>query len=138
MNWIGRENFYPVADPLFLFDSNICIYLLKGASDVVRHRVEDCAPGELVTSAVAFAEVMVGVRSLEATARAEVFFELVAVLPFDRRAADSYAMLPFKRARYDRLIAAHARALDLTLVTANTKDFNDIPGLKVENWTLPA
>lgn len=135
-NWIGRESFYLVADPLFLLDSNICIYLLKGASDVVRHRVESRAPGELVTSAVAFAEVMIGVRSLEAATRAEAFFDLVAVLPFDKRAADIYTRLPFKRAAFDRPIAAHALSLDLTLVTNNESDFADVPGLKVENWTI--
>ena len=43
--------------------------------------------------------------------------------------------LPFARHRFDRLIAAHALALDLTLVTANVRDFYDLPGLKVEDWT---
>ena len=35
----------------------------------------------------------------------------------------------------DRLIAAHALALDLTLVTNNERDFADVPGLRIENWT---
>lgn len=125
-----------MADPLFLLDSNICIYLLKGASDVARHRVESRAPGELATSAVAFAEVMMGVSSPEAAAQAEIFFELVTVLPFDRHAAESYVKLPFKRGSYDRLIGAHALSLGLTLVTANGRHFADIPGLRVENWTI--
>lgn len=125
-----------MADPLFLLDSNICIYLLKGASDAVRHRVESHAPGELVTSAVAFAEVMMGVRSPEETARAEVFFGLVTVQPFDRLAAESYLKMPFKRGSYDRLIGAHALSLGLTLVTANERHFADILGLKIENWTV--
>ena len=125
-----------MADPLFLLDSNICIYLLKGASDAVRHRVESHAPGELVTSALAFAEVMMGVRSPEETARAKVFFGLVTVQPFDRLAAESYLKMPFKRGSYDRLIGAHALSLGLTLVTANERHFADILGLKIENWTV--
>jgi tRNA(fMet)-specific endonuclease VapC len=32
------------------------------------------------------------------------------------------------------LIAAHARALGLTLVTNNRREFDRVPGLKVENW----
>ena len=44
--------------------------------------------------------------------------------------------LPFKRGSYDRLIAAHALSLGLTVVTGNTKHFADVPGLKVENWTV--
>ena len=121
--------------PLFLLDSNICIYLLKGASHAVRRRVENQAPGELVTSAIAFGEVMMGMRSFEETAHAELFFALVTVLPFDRNAAESHAKLPFKRGSYDRLIGAHALSLGLTLVTANEQHFANIPGLKVENWT---
>jgi tRNA(fMet)-specific endonuclease VapC len=37
----------------------------------------------------------------------------------------------------DLLIAAHARTLKLVLVTNNTREFNRVPGLKVENWTTP-
>jgi len=125
-----------VADPLFLLDSNICICLLKGASDAVRRRVESHAPGELVTSAIVFAEVMMGMRSLDEAARAEIFFALVTVLPFDRAAAESYVTLSFKRGSYDRLIGAHALSLGLTLVTANERDFLDLPRLRVENWTI--
>jgi len=125
-----------VADPLFLLDSNICIYLLKGASDAVRRRVESHAPGELVTSAIVFAEVMMGMRSSDEAARAEIFFALVTVLPFDRPAAETYVTLSFKRGSYDRLIGAHALSLGLTLVTANERDFLDLPRLRVENWTI--
>jgi len=125
-----------VVDPLFLLDSNICIYLLKGASDAVRRRVESHAPGELVTSSVVFAEVMMGMGSSEEAARAENFFALVTVLPFDRLAAESYVKLPFKRGSFDRLIGAHALSLGLTLITANQRHFADMPGLKVENWTI--
>jgi len=125
-----------VADPLFLLDSNICFYVLKGASDAVRRRVESHAPGELVTSAIVFAEVMMGMRSSDEAARAEIFFALVTVLPFDRAAAESYVTLSFKRGSYDRLIGAHALSLGLTLVTANERDFLDLPRLRVENWTI--
>ena len=44
--------------------------------------------------------------------------------------------LPFKRARFDRLLAAHALSLGVTIITNNESDFADVPGLTVENWTL--
>ena len=50
--------------------------------------------------------------------------------------ARAYATLRFRRASYDRLIAAHALSLGLTVVTDNEADFADVPGLKVENWTV--
>ena len=51
-------------------------------------------------------------------------------------AAREYARLPFKRARFDRLLAAHALSLGVTIITNNESDFADVPGLTVENWTL--
>jgi tRNA(fMet)-specific endonuclease VapC len=60
-------------------------------------------------------------------------FEIVQVKWFDSAAAGSYARISFRRARFDRPIAAHALSLDLTLVTNKEGDFADIPNLKVEN-----
>ncbi|MFM2410506.1 MAG: hypothetical protein RL481_1334, partial [Pseudomonadota bacterium] len=55
---------------------------------------------------------------------------------FDEAAARAYASIPFKRGTFDRLIAAQALSLDLTVISSNSKDFADVPGLKVENWTV--
>ena len=128
-----------MGDPLYLLDSNICIYVLQGLSDPVRRRIEACEPGEIVTSAVAYAEVMRGVerRDAGAASNVEALFRIVDVLPFDRRAAETYVSIPFKRTSYDRLIAAHALSRGLTFVTNNEKDFGKVAGLKVENWTRP-
>jgi len=128
-----------VADPVFLLDSDICIYVLQGLSEPVRRRIEAREPGEIVTSAVAYAEVMRGVerRDAGAAARAEALFRVVEILPFDRRAAEAYFSIPFKRSSYDRLIAAHALSLGLTFVTNNERDFDKVAGLRVENWTKP-
>ncbi|RXD07383.1 type II toxin-antitoxin system VapC family toxin [Sphingomonas sp. UV9] len=127
-----------MSEPLFLLDSNILIYLLKGASTAVRGHVEARVPGELVTSAVAYAEVMRGIapEDLEQVDMARRLFGLVAVLPFDMAAAGAYRTIPFSRGKFDRLIAGHAVSLGLTLVTNNTEDFADVPGLRIENWTL--
>lgn len=128
-----------MADPVFLLDSNICIYVLEGLSEPARRMIESREPGEIVTSAVAYAEVMRGIehRDPDAVAKTEALFQIVEVLPFDRRAADTYVSMPFRRTSYDRLIAAHALALGLVFVTNNEKDFGAIPGLKVANWTQP-
>lgn len=121
----------------FLLDSNICIYLLEGLSEAARQRVERCAPGEVVTSAVAYAEVLRGIDLDDPVARnkTERLFAVVMVLPFGPEAARSYRDIPFKRGTFDRLIAAHALALGLTLVTNNEADFVGMERLRVENWT---
>ena len=61
---------------------------------------------------------------------------MVPILAFDEGAARQYGKLPFKRARFDRLLAAHALSIGATVITNNEGDFADVPGLKVENWTL--
>ncbi|WP_343525610.1 hypothetical protein [Sphingomonas sp.] len=74
--------------------------------------------------------------ALSLPAALDRFFEHVPILSFDQRAASAYAMIPFRRGRFDRLIGAHVLATGLTLVTNNEANFADIPGLTIENWTL--
>jgi tRNA(fMet)-specific endonuclease VapC len=66
----------------------------------------------------------------------DAFVRAIPMLPFDEAAAREYAKLPFKRARFDRLLAAHALSLGATIITNNEGDFADVPGLKVENWIV--
>jgi len=121
----------------YLIDADSVIYATSGKFPAMAARLEACAPGELALSAISFAEIVLGARTGHAPA-AEVldaFVEAVPVLPFDESAARQYARLPFKRARFDRLLAAHALSIGATVITNNDADFADVPGLKVENWT---
>jgi tRNA(fMet)-specific endonuclease VapC len=122
----------------YLLDSNILITLGLDTNDTLNARAAECDADELVTSAIAFAEVVHGSERgkpppLEKLA---ILAEEIPVLPFDDNAARAYAMISFNRASYDRLIAAHALSLGLIVVTDNEKDFADVPGLRVENWTV--
>lgn len=123
-----------MAEPLFLIDTNICIYLLDGRGEHVRDKFETYTRGQLVTSAIVRAEVMLGAEARGQRDRAEALFAQIEALPFDAKAADAYAAIPFYRGSLDRFIGAHAISLGLTLVTNNESDFDDIPGLKIENW----
>ncbi|MHA6722938.1 PIN domain-containing protein [Sphingomonas sp. RS2018] len=122
----------------YLFDTNVVIMSLGNMSERLARRAAECDEGDIVTSSIAFAELCYGSFQDRPPLMDELkaFVEEVPVLDFDRNAAMAYATLPFRRASFDRLIAAHALALDLTLVTNNMRDFADIPGLRVENWTL--
>jgi tRNA(fMet)-specific endonuclease VapC len=122
----------------FLLDSNTVIDLLIGAKPVLFARVTACDAGDLAVSTISFGEVAQGSARGKPPPMAvlETFLGQVALVEFDRDCALHYAMLPFKRGSFDRLIAAHALSLDLTMVTNNERDFADIPGLRVENWTL--
>lgn len=122
----------------YLLDSNIIVYLTMNSNERVVRRAADCDEGDLVTSAVAYAEVAYGSLNEQppAVEQLQAFVQEVPVLDFDYKAALAYATLPFKRSSFDRLIAAHALSHDLTVVTHNVKHFADVPGLKVENWTV--
>lgn len=125
-----------MADPRFLLDSNICIYILADLEGPAAQRLGTESEGSVVTSAIAFAEVERGLLHAGKAERdaADALFAAVQILPFDLQAGRSYARMPFRRARFDWLIAAHALSLGLALVTSNAKDFTDIPDLKLENW----
>ena len=121
--------------PLYLIDASLCIDVLHGAPEPATSRLAACDIGQVVTSAVVYAEVMIGAVQRRKVDEAEAFFAQIPVLPFDEAAARAYSRLPIKRGSYDRLIAAQALALGLTVVTSNLGDFKSLPGLKVEDWT---
>jgi tRNA(fMet)-specific endonuclease VapC len=124
----------------YMLDSNIIVYLTMNANEYVVRRAAECEEGDLVTSAIAYAEVAFGSLNEQPPVieQLRAFVEEVPVLNFDYKAALAYASLPFKRGSFDRLIAAHALSHDLIMVTHNEKHFADVPGLKIENWTVAA
>ena len=120
-----------------MLDTDCAIYAMLGNFPALRLRLAECEPGEIGLSAISFAEIVLG-NSLGKSPDRDVieqFVKFVPVLPFDEAAALSYASLPFRRARFDRLIAAHAVSLGAIIVSNNEADFADVPGLVVKNWT---
>lgn len=121
----------------FLIDTDCAIYAMTARFPALGDRLSACDPGEVAISAISFAEIALG-SELGKPPPSEVLEAFVAAIPliaFDEDAARVYARLPFKRARFDRLLAAHALSLGATIVTNNEADFSDVPGLTVENWT---
>ena len=120
----------------YLLDSNIIIFVIDGRYPLLRERMAEADEDDFVTSSIAYAEVAYGsARGKQPSPESlERFVRKVPVLGFDYKAAQAYASLPFRRASYDRLIAAHAMSHDLTVITDNEVDFREVPGLRVENW----
>jgi tRNA(fMet)-specific endonuclease VapC len=129
--------------PRFMLDTNMCIYLMKNQPEQVAKRFAECFVGDVVMSAITYAELEYGVvvsdnRTKERRNLAALI-EDIPVAPFDAAAAVAYgpireATRERKKDHLDKLIAAHAVALDVVLVTNNTKDFTSYPGVKLENW----
>ncbi len=121
----------------YLIDANCVIYLFAREYPKLSARVEAIAQGEIGLSTIVFAELLMGMAQGKPPT-AEALNELALQMPviaFDEEAARAYATTPFKRARFDRLLAGHALSLGLTIISANARDFADIPGLTVEDWS---
>ncbi|MBF7010834.1 type II toxin-antitoxin system VapC family toxin [Novosphingobium resinovorum] len=121
----------------YMIDADSSIYAMVDQASPVNARLADCEPGDVVISTISFAEIALGVQLQEPPPPGvlEAFLEAVPLMPFDEMAAREYARLPFRRARFDRLLAAHALSIAAIVVTNNEADFADVAGLKVENWT---
>jgi tRNA(fMet)-specific endonuclease VapC len=123
----------------YLIDSDLAIYSMGGEADSpLNQRLAACYPGDVAISAISFAEVALGTWNGKPPLQnvLEAFVRAVPIVAFEEDAAREYAQLPFKRARFDRLLAAHALSIGAIVVTNNESDFADVPGLKVENWSL--
>lgn len=122
----------------YLIDSDSAIFSTTGQFPKLRQRLGECEPGEVGLSAISYAEIVLGMeQGKPPTPKAlALFVEAISILPFDEAAALAYAKMPFKRARFDRLLAAHALSIGATVITNNEADFADVPGLTVENWTI--
>lgn len=122
----------------YLIDANCAVYAMAERYSALTARMEECAPGDIGISAISFAEIALGtgIGKPPPADILDAFLSAIPLVPFDDAAARAYAKLPFKRARFDRLLAAHALSLDVAIITNNAADFVDVPQLKVENWTV--
>lgn len=133
---------------MFMLDTDTCIFLMRGESQMLAAKVQSVPLLQQVISAVTFAELAYGVQASASAKRKQnqaVLDSLalhLAVLDWPQEAAKHYAEIRAdlkKRGAQigaaDLMIAAHARALGAIVVTNNVKDFGRVKGLQVENWT---
>ncbi len=129
--------------PRYMLDTNMCIYLMKHQPEEVARRFAQCYVGDVVISAITYAELEYGVAVSADPERERAnlagLIEDIAVAPFDLPAGAAYGVIRLatrdsKKDHLDKLIAAHAVALNVTLVTNNMRDFDRYPGVSTENW----
>lgn len=136
---------------IYLLDTNILIYLIKNRPPSIGQRI-DTLPDEdnLCMSFVTWAELLKGaersIRKTEVVRRLEVLARQVSVrYPAGPAICHHYAEQATRLkdngtpiGANDLWIACHALAEDATLVTHNTREFNRVAGLKIEDWVASA
>ena len=129
----------------YMLDTNVCIDYLKGTSNNIRDRIISAPKDTLCISAITLSELMYGVENSsnrEANLVALDFFLLkIDIISYDDQAAAAYGVIRRQLKQegniiggMDMLIAAHAKSLDAVLITHNTKEFNRVQGLRIEDW----
>lgn len=128
----------------YLLDTNICIYIINEQPAQVLQRLIQAGRESLAISTVTVAELAFGVaKSTRADSRAKLenFLSKFPIVDWDQDAAWIYGNvrkdLEAKGQRIgerDLLLACQALALDATMVTNNTREFERVEGLKLENW----
>ena len=129
----------------YMLDTDICIYLIKQKEPGLQAKLRQTGAGNICLSAITLAELSCGVEKSNRPERNRLALSLflvpLEILPFQQKAALTYGRIRAHLERkgevigaYDMLIAAHALAEGLTLVTNNTNEFARITGLLLENW----
>lgn len=129
-----------------MLDTNICIYAIKHKPEQVFIRLQEHDPIDICISSVTYAELVHGVEKSKAVEENRVALTLllanIEIMNFDSLAAESYGKIRADLEKagtpigpLDMMIAGHAKALGYMVVTNNTKEFERVKGLKLENWT---
>ena len=132
--------------PHYMLDTDTCSYIMKRSHPTVLRRLQAIPVTDVCMSVITKAELLYGVevspRRAQDAAALAAFLPYVDAVDFADDAARHYAEIRAdlkKRGTLiganDLFIAAHARALGLTLVTNNTAEFARVSKLKLENWT---
>lgn len=130
---------------IYMLDTNICGYIIRNKPEYIKERLKKIEQKhEITLSSIVISELLYGAKkrqSAKLSKLVDAFIGNFTVHDFDARAANAYAVIREALERKGRIIgsndlfiAAHAKALEATLVTNNVKEFQRIDGLTLENW----
>lgn len=128
----------------YMLDTNICIFTIKNKPQEVRDAFNRHG-NQLCISTITLMELMYGAEKSATPERnlaiVEGFAARLEVLDYNTQAAAHSGQLRAELAMagtpigpHDQMIAGHARACGLILVTHNAREFTRVPGLRVEDW----
>jgi len=131
---------------MYMLDTNICIYIIKKKTDTVLSKLKRNRKKGLYISTITLAELEFGNANADSSYKERnqiallEFLSIMGIKQFDENAAKEYGLL--KKGLKDKnyligpfdMLIAHAKSLNMTLVTNNVKEFERIKDLKIENW----
>ncbi len=129
----------------YLLDTNICIYIQREKPAEVLVRFQELRPGAAAISVITWGELLYGAEKSQQRRKAiellEEFRSFVPVLSMPENAGNAYGAIRASLQSKGKLIgnndlwiAAHAKVAALTVVTNNEREFQRVPGLKIQNW----
>ncbi|MDR2575250.1 MAG: type II toxin-antitoxin system VapC family toxin [Treponema sp.] len=130
-----------------MLDTNICIYIIKKKTETVLNELKRKRKKGLYISAITVAELEFGNANANSLYKERnqlallEFLSIMGIKHFNENAAKEYGIIKkylkdknYLIGPFDMLIGAHAKSLNMTLVTNNIREFERIQGLKIENW----
>ena len=128
----------------YMLDTNVISDLIRNPQGRCAKRIAKAGEDRICTSIIVAAELRYGCAKRDSKRLTKAVEDLLAeidVLPFEAPADAEYGAIRAALERAgtpiggnDSLIAAHARAIGATVVSANAVEFKRVRGLKVENW----
>jgi len=131
----------------YILDTNICIYIIKKKPEKVFKKFRGLTRGVVGISSITLAELLYGIgkssKPIQNQVALDQFLKPLNILDFDAIAAKEFGRIRSDLEKkgtpigsLDTLIAAHAKSAEAILVTNNTKEFDRVTELKVENWAI--
>jgi len=130
---------------MYLLDTNICIYIIKKKPADVLKTLKTKSKKDIYVSSITIAELEYGIAKSQFPEKNKIalieFLSIFNILPFDDADAVDFGEIKKELEKkgkiigpMDLLLAAQAKSKKLILVTNNTKEFERVEGLKIENW----
>ena len=132
---------------MYMLDTNMCIYIIKKKTQNILEKLKQNRKKGLFISSITLAELEYGNANANSSYKEKnrvalmEFLTIMEIKYFDENAAKEYGIIKKDLkdrncliGPYDMLIGAHAKSLNLTLVTNNIGEFERIRNLKLENW----
>ncbi len=131
----------------YMLDTNMIVFLKENTSELLKDKINKIDKSDMCISAITYAELEYGIEHSMKKSQNRIAIMLILsgiqILPFDALAAIHYGNIRQELTSKgnliganDMLIAAHARSQNLTLITNNTREFQRVNDLLLEDWSI--